>query len=160
MAGGTVSHLTPAEATLMMNREDALVLDVRETGEWGTGHITGALQEVRPVAFGPDGLGGDRDLEDGRESWMHVEIDRVVDEADAALIEESLQRVLRDVRESVEDWEKMRDRALGVVSELAADPPPLDQAEVTEGASLRLVTEMASAWSAERDPSEAVTMTS
>jgi rhodanese-related sulfurtransferase len=42
VAGGTVSHLTPAEATLMMNREDALVLDVRETGEWGSGHITGA----------------------------------------------------------------------------------------------------------------------
>ena len=42
VAGGTVAHLTPAEATLMMNREDALVLDVRETGEWSSGHISGA----------------------------------------------------------------------------------------------------------------------
>ena len=42
IAGGDVSHLTPAEATLLMNREDALVLDVRETGEWSSGHITGA----------------------------------------------------------------------------------------------------------------------
>jgi rhodanese-related sulfurtransferase len=42
IAGGTVANLTPAEATLLMNREDALVLDVRETGEWGSGHITGA----------------------------------------------------------------------------------------------------------------------
>lgn len=42
VAGGTVARLTPAEATLMMNREDALVLDVRETGEWGSGHIHGA----------------------------------------------------------------------------------------------------------------------
>ena len=42
VAGGTVSHLTPAEATLLMNREDALVLDVRESGEWSSGHITGA----------------------------------------------------------------------------------------------------------------------
>lgn len=42
VAGGTVSHLSPAEATLLMNREDALVLDVRETGEWSTGHIAGA----------------------------------------------------------------------------------------------------------------------
>lgn len=42
IAGGTVAHLTPAEATLMMNREDALVLDVRETGEWSSGHIPGA----------------------------------------------------------------------------------------------------------------------
>jgi hypothetical protein len=37
IAGGTVAHLTPAEATLMMNREDAVVLDVRETGEWSSG---------------------------------------------------------------------------------------------------------------------------
>ena len=42
VAGGTVPHVTPAEATLLMNREDALVLDVRETGEWGSGHIPGA----------------------------------------------------------------------------------------------------------------------
>lgn len=42
IAGGNVAHLTPAEATLMMNREDAIVLDVRETGEWGSGHISGA----------------------------------------------------------------------------------------------------------------------
>jgi len=42
VAGGNVANLSPAEATLLMNREDALVLDVRETGEWGSGHITGA----------------------------------------------------------------------------------------------------------------------
>lgn len=42
VAGGNVAHLTPAQATLKMNREDALVLDVRETGEWNSGHITGA----------------------------------------------------------------------------------------------------------------------
>lgn len=42
VAGGNVANLTPAEATLLMNREDALVLDVRETAEWGSGHITGA----------------------------------------------------------------------------------------------------------------------
>jgi rhodanese-related sulfurtransferase len=40
--GGGASNLTPAQATLMMNREDALVLDVRETGEWSSGHIPGA----------------------------------------------------------------------------------------------------------------------
>ena len=42
ISGGTVAHLTPSEATLLMNREDALVLDVRETGEWSSGHISGA----------------------------------------------------------------------------------------------------------------------
>ena len=34
-AGG----VSPAEATLLVNREDAIVLDVRETHEWDAGHI-------------------------------------------------------------------------------------------------------------------------
>jgi len=42
VAGGSAANLTPAQATLLINREDALVLDVRETGEWSTGHIPGA----------------------------------------------------------------------------------------------------------------------
>ena len=42
VAGGGAENLTPAQATLLMNREDALVLDVRETGEWTSGHIPGA----------------------------------------------------------------------------------------------------------------------
>lgn len=37
-AGGG-SGLTPLQATLLMNREDALVLDVREASEWSAGHI-------------------------------------------------------------------------------------------------------------------------
>ena len=44
---------------------------------------------------------------------MHVEIDRVATRTTSGRIEASLQRVLRDVRESVEDWPRMRDRALG-----------------------------------------------
>jgi len=42
LSGGSSEDLTPAQATLLMNREDALVLDVRETGEWTSGHIPGA----------------------------------------------------------------------------------------------------------------------
>jgi rhodanese-related sulfurtransferase len=34
--------VNPAEATQLMNREDALVVDVREPGEYGAGHILGA----------------------------------------------------------------------------------------------------------------------
>ena len=36
------------EATLMINREDAVVLDVRETQEWSAGHIANA----RHIAIG------------------------------------------------------------------------------------------------------------
>ena len=34
--------VSTAEATHLMNREDALVVDVREPGEYGAGHILGA----------------------------------------------------------------------------------------------------------------------
>ena len=34
--------VSATQATLLMNREDALVLDVREPGEYGAGHILGA----------------------------------------------------------------------------------------------------------------------
>jgi rhodanese-related sulfurtransferase len=39
-AGGP--WVNTAEATHLINREDALVLDVRDPGEFGTGHILGA----------------------------------------------------------------------------------------------------------------------
>jgi len=34
--------VSTSQATLLMNREDALVVDVREPGEYGAGHILGA----------------------------------------------------------------------------------------------------------------------
>jgi rhodanese-related sulfurtransferase len=45
-AGG--SNISANEATLMINRQDALVVDVRETAEWSAGHIPGA----RHIALG------------------------------------------------------------------------------------------------------------
>ena len=40
-AGGGPS-VSAAQATLLINREDAVVLDVRDPGEYGAGHILGA----------------------------------------------------------------------------------------------------------------------
>ena len=40
-AGGGPA-VSAAQATQLINREDALVLDVRDPGEYGTGHIIGA----------------------------------------------------------------------------------------------------------------------
>jgi len=34
--------VSPAQATHLINREDALVIDVREANEFGTGHVLGA----------------------------------------------------------------------------------------------------------------------
>ena len=77
-----------------------------------------ALESVTPVADGslePEGAAV-------RESWMHVEIDRVREGDDTDAIEQAVQRVLRDVRESVEDWEKMHAQVQAVVEDLDAHP--------------------------------------
>lgn len=37
------SQVSPTEATKLINRDDALVLDVRDHGEFATGHILNAL---------------------------------------------------------------------------------------------------------------------
>jgi rhodanese-related sulfurtransferase len=34
--------VSPSQATQLINREDALVIDVREPGEYGAGHVLGA----------------------------------------------------------------------------------------------------------------------
>ncbi|HUW35693.1 MAG TPA: rhodanese-like domain-containing protein [Rhodocyclaceae bacterium] len=39
MGAGGADGVTPLQATLLMNREDALVVDVREATEWSAGHI-------------------------------------------------------------------------------------------------------------------------
>ncbi|MFC6287897.1 NAD-glutamate dehydrogenase [Nocardioides sp. GCM10027113] len=94
--------------------------------------ITGELQDVMPVADGSV-----EPAEDTlRESWMHIEISRVGDDEEAAEIEESLQRVLRDVRESVEDWEKMQAQALAIVDELESADLPVPDYEVEQGRDL------------------------
>ena len=36
---GDDTQLSPVEATLLINREDAIILDVREQGEYAQGHI-------------------------------------------------------------------------------------------------------------------------
>ena len=63
------------------------------------------------------------------ESWIHVEMDRETDRADLKQITADLLRVLSDVREAVEDWEKMRDSALRIADELPNEPRAADLAE-------------------------------
>ncbi|TKI61273.1 NAD-glutamate dehydrogenase [Nocardioides jishulii] len=56
------------------------------------------------------------------ESWIRVEVDRVADEDDGAALVEGLERVLRDVREAVEDWPRMRATARALADGLADAP--------------------------------------
>ncbi|WP_016910726.1 NAD-glutamate dehydrogenase [Streptomyces xiaopingdaonensis] len=56
------------------------------------------------------------------ESWIHVEIDRETARDDLKGIAAHLQRILSDVREAVEDWQKMRSTALRIAAELPSEP--------------------------------------
>jgi glutamate dehydrogenase len=67
-----------------------------------------------------------------RESWIHVEIDRVTDPDTCLGLDAGLRHALSDVREAVEDWGKMREAALRIADGIATSPPPLPDAEVSE----------------------------
>ncbi|MDQ1010446.1 glutamate dehydrogenase [Streptomyces sp. V4I23] len=87
--------------------------------------VTGKLIEVLPAEPSAKGLPHDALVE----SWIHVEIDRETDRADLKQITADLLRVLSDVREAVEDWEKMRDSALRIADELPNEPTADDLRE-------------------------------
>ncbi|HET9420855.1 MAG TPA: NAD-glutamate dehydrogenase, partial [Nocardioides sp.] len=95
--------------------------------------VTGKLIEVLPTP-----PGGDLPHDAHTESWIHVETDRESDRADLKQITGDLLRVLSDVREAVEDWEKMRDAAVRLAGDLPAEPLPADLAgpEVDEAREL------------------------
>ncbi|MFI1052467.1 NAD-glutamate dehydrogenase [Streptomyces griseoruber] len=95
--------------------------------------VTGKLIEVLPAAPAA-GLPHDAHIE----SWIHVEMDRETDRADLKQVTADLLRVLSDVREAVEDWEKMRDSALRIADGLTEEPRPgdLPSADVEEAREL------------------------
>ncbi|MEV6182610.1 NAD-glutamate dehydrogenase [Streptomyces sp. NPDC052015] len=87
--------------------------------------VTGKLIEILP-----GGPAAGQSAHDAHvESWIHVEMDRETDRADLKQITADLLRVLSDVREAVEDWEKMRDAALRIADRLEDEPVPGDLAE-------------------------------
>lgn len=64
------------------------------------------------------------------ESWIRVETDRMVDADEVADLTSGLQRVLRDVREAVEDWKRMRTRMLDLADGLFDCPSDVPHEEV------------------------------
>ncbi|WP_217238618.1 NAD-glutamate dehydrogenase [Streptomyces sp. AC555_RSS877] len=95
--------------------------------------VTGKLIEVltpRPA--------GELPHDAHTESWIHVETDRESDRGDLKQITADLLRVLSDVREAVEDWEKMRDAALRMADEMPKEPvaPDLREQEIEEAREL------------------------
>jgi glutamate dehydrogenase len=67
-----------------------------------------------------------------RESWMHIEIDRLIDEEQREALEAGITRVLADVRHSVRDWRPMLARLEIAIAELANPPATVPDAAVSE----------------------------
>ncbi|MFF1835866.1 NAD-glutamate dehydrogenase [Streptomyces sp. NPDC058231] len=110
-----------------------------------TGKLIEVLAEGNGISTGPQGhkaVGGtkaERALPHDAliESWIHVEIDRETDRSDLKQISADLLRVLSDVRETVEDWDKMRDAALRIADDLPGEPlDELADEEVNEAREL------------------------
>jgi len=94
--------------------------------------LTGDLQEVSPVA---DGAGAPADGA-VRESWMHVEVDRVADETADELVT-ALRNVLQDVRDAVDDSARIRRRLAEISTGLVEAPPAgISPDEAGEAAAL------------------------
>ncbi|MFB7632804.1 NAD-glutamate dehydrogenase [Streptomyces sp. NPDC056149] len=89
--------------------------------------VAGKLIEVLDAGseiHGPNGRAKAAELPHDAvvESWIHVEIDRETDREDLKQITADLLRVLSDVREAVEDWDKMRSASLRIAEELPGEP--------------------------------------
>jgi glutamate dehydrogenase len=63
---------------------------------------------------------------------MHAEVVCETDRARLRALREGIERVLEEVRRTVEDSELMRDRAAALIDEFEREPPPIDAAELDE----------------------------
>jgi len=79
------------------------------------------------------GLGTEGSPTARRESFIHVEIDRMADPAQMEALAADVTRVLGDVRLAVADWKAMQDKLLGIVAELEKQPPPIAAEQLDEG---------------------------
>ena len=78
------------------------------------------------------GLAPDEAKDARRESFIHVEVDRISSAARMEKLAADIARVLGDVRAAVDDWQKMRARLAVILEEIEERPPPLPTDELTE----------------------------
>ena len=74
----------------------------------------------------PDAAGG------ARESFIHIHLEPIADEAARADLVRALAGVLGEVRLAVQDWRAMLERVNGIVADLKTNPPPLPVDEIAE----------------------------
>ena len=118
---------------------DSVTMEVNRNGL--TLHLI--IHPLLAVERAADGtLKGLTDSGGARESFIHVEVDRVPDPARLEALAADVTRVLDDVRLAVADWKAMQQRLLAIVDELAQHAPPVAPEELAEGqAFLRWLAE-------------------
>src|ERR1700741_5412917 len=67
-----------------------------------------------------------------RESFIHIHVERIEDEARQAQIMDGNGPVLADVRVCVQDWRPMMSRVGEVIADIKNNPPPLTVEEIAE----------------------------
>ncbi|MFC4858242.1 NAD-glutamate dehydrogenase [Actinophytocola glycyrrhizae] len=92
--------------------------------------VTGGLRDILT-----DAEADDPPADALAESWMSIEVDLITDADRSREIENRLLSVLNDVREVVEDTDRMAGTARALADELEASPP-VDEALSLEGAEL------------------------
>ena len=75
---------------------------------------------------------GEASSSERRESFMHVEVDRIVDPAALATLAADVERVLSDVQHATSDWPKMAAAMRAAASELSRRRPPVVPEAVSE----------------------------
>ena len=67
-----------------------------------------------------------------RESFIHIHLAPIADDATRDELVRALQTVLGEVQVAVQDWRAMLDRVNAIVAELKTNPPPLPVDEIAE----------------------------
>jgi glutamate dehydrogenase len=85
---------------------------------------SGKLQELKPEQTGAGGS--------PRESFIHIHVERIDDEARRTETLRALEQALADVSLAVADWKAVLARVGEVIATVKSDPPPLPAGEVSE----------------------------
>src|SRR2546421_1561433 len=71
-----------------------------------------------------------------RESFIHIHVERIEDEARQTEIVQAIEAALADVRVCVQDWRPMMARVGEVIADIKNNPPPLPVDEIAEATQL------------------------
>ena len=87
----------------------------------------GTLQDARAPGEAP--------APERRESFMHVEVDRIIDAATMATLAADIERVVSDVQRATSDWPKMGAAMRAAAAELERHRPPVSPEALAEAAA-------------------------